>query len=336
MVLMEQNATGGQSSAPRLTPVVSVSFPAADALVGDTLALVAVHNGNVVHEHYGEGISADSTLISWSMAKSFTHALVGMAVSDGLLNIDDTHLFPEWDHDERSTISLRHLLAMSSGLKWVEDYVDDKVSDVIDMLFGSGPFAGDHAAFAINKTLEAAPGTLYKYSSGTTNIITKVLARAVGEKPGESSAMSSFMQTRLFDPLGMTSAVAKFDAAGNFVGSSYIYATARDFAKFGNLYLNDGVVNGERLLPEGWVHYAAQIVGHEDEMNWDYGAHWWIPPGDPKAIVAHGYQGQILWVAPHRNLVLVRLGITDAEFGHDVREQLLGIAAQFPETASER
>jgi len=333
VVLMEQNATGGQSSAPRLKPVVSVSFPAADALIGDTLALVAVHEGNVVHEHYGEGISADSTLISWSMAKSITHALVGMAVSDGLLNIDDTHLFPEWDHDERATISLRHLLAMSSGLEWVEDYVDDKVSDVIDMLFGSGPFAGDHAAFAINKPLEVAPGTLYKYSSGTTNIITKVLARALGEKPGESSAMSAFMQTRLFDPLGMTSAIAKFDVTGNFVGSSYVYATARDFAKFGDLYLNDGVINGERLLPEGWVQYAGEIVGHEDEMNWDYGAHWWIPPGDPQSIVAHGYQGQILWVAPRRNLVLVRLGITDAEFGHNVREQLLNIALQFPETS---
>lgn len=336
MVLMEQNATGGQSSAPRLKPVVSVSFPAADALIGDTLALVAVHEGQVVHEHYGEGVSAETTLISWSMAKSITHALVGIAVLDGLLDIDDTHLFPEWEHDERSTISLRHLLAMSSGLEWVEDYVDDKVSDVIDMLFGSGQFVGDHAAFAINKPLEAAPGTLYKYSSGTTNIVTKVLARALGEKQGESHAMSNFMQSRLFDPLGMTSAVAKFDAVGNFVGSSYIYATARDFAKFGNLYLNDGVSSGQRLLPEGWVQYAGKIVGHEVEMNWDYGAHWWIPPGDPKSIVAHGYQGQILWVAPHRDLVVARLGITDAEFGHDVREQLLSIALQFPETAGAR
>ena len=311
--------------------MVSVSFPAADALIGDTLALLAVHDGEVVHEYYGEGISAQSTLISWSMAKSITHALVGMAVLDGRMSLDDTRLFPEWANDERSTISLRHLLAMSSGLSWVEDYVDGDVSDVIEMLFGSGVHAGDHAAYAINKPLEAQPGTLYKYSSGTTNIVTKLLARALGEKPGESSAVSTYMQTRLFDVLGMSSAVAKFDASGNFVGSSYVYATARDFAKFGELYLHDGVWNGTRLLPEGWVRYAGEIAGHEDEMNWDYGAHWWIPPGDPKAIVAHGYQGQLLWVAPHRNVVLVRLGITDAEFGDDVRNQMLDIALQFPD-----
>ncbi len=310
--------------------MVSVSFPAADALIGDTLALLAVHNGRIVYEHYGSGVTADSTLISWSMAKSITHALVGMAVGDGLMSLDDTNLFPEWEGDGRSEISLRHLLAMSSGLEWVEDYVDGSVSDVIEMLFGNGEFAGNHAAFAINKPLEAAPGSLYKYSSGTTNIITKLLARALGEKPGESSAVQSFMQLRLFGPLGMTSAVAKCDATGNFVGSSYVYATARDFAKFGELYLNDGVVNGQRILPEGWVRYAGDLVGHEDEMNWDYGAHWWIPPGDPRAIVAHGYQGQIIWVAPHRNLVLVRLGITDAEFGDAVRNQLLSIALQFP------
>ncbi len=311
--------------------MVSVSFPAADALIGDTLALLAVHNGEVVHEHYGEGVSAESTLISWSMAKSITHALVGMAVLDGRMSLDDTHLFPEWANDERSTISLRHLLNMSSGLAWVEDYVDGEVSDVIEMLFGSGEFAGNHAAFAINKPLEATPGNLYKYSSGTTNIITRLLARALGEKPGESNVVSRFMQTRLFDVLGMASATAKFDASGNFVGSSYVYATARDFAKFGALYLSDGVWNGTRLLPEGWVQYAGEIVGHEDEMNWDYGAHWWIPPGDPKAIVAHGYQGQLLWVAPHRSLVLVRLGVTDAVYGDAVRNQLLNIALQFPE-----
>lgn len=314
--------------------MVSVSFPAADALISDTLALLAVHNGEVVHEHYGEGVTADSTLISWSMAKSITHALVGMAVLDGRMSLEDTNLFPEWANDERSTITLRHLLAMSSGLAWVEDYVDGEVSDVIEMLFGSGEYAGDHATFAINKPLEATPGSLYKYSSGTTNIVTKLLARALGEKPGESTVVSNYMQSRLFDVLGMSSAVAKFDAAGNFVGSSYVYATARDFAKFGALYLNDGVWNGQRLLPEGWVRYAGDNAGHEDEMNWDYGAHWWIPPGDPKAIVAHGYQGQLLWVAPHRNLVLVRLGVTDAEHGDAVRNQLLSIALQFPETSA--
>lgn len=314
--------------------MVSVSFPAADALIGDTLALLVVHQGKILHEHYGTGVSSDSTLISWSMAKSMTHALVGMAVGDGLMSLDADTLFPEWTGDDRSKITLRHLFAMSSGLEWVEDYVDGEVSDVIAMLFGDGDFAGDHAGYAIHKSLEAAPGSMYKYSSGTTNIITKLLSQALGEKPGESTVVQSYMQTRLFDVLGMSSASAKFDATGNFVGSSYVYATAHDFAKFGQLYLNDGVWNGERLLPHGWVEYAGQVNGHEEEMNWDYGAHWWIPPSDPKSIVAHGYQGQLIWVAPHRDVVIVRLGVTDAEFGDAVREQLLNIALQFPEVGA--
>ena len=197
-----------------------------------TLALVVVHNGRIVREFYGPDTDASATLISWSMAKSITQALVGMAVGDGLLSIEDDHLFPEWENDDRANITLGHLLNMSSGLEWVEDYVDDKLSDVIEMLFGSEKFVGDHAAYAASKNLEAKPGTKYVYSSGTTNLVTKILSRALGEKPGSTDAMSKFMQDRLFDPLGMRSAVPRFDASGNFVGSSYVYATARDFARF--------------------------------------------------------------------------------------------------------
>ena len=143
-----------------------------------TLALVVVHNGRVVREMYGPDTDASTTLISWSMAKSITQALVGMAVGDGLLSIEDTHLFPEWEHDERAHITLGHLLNMSSGLQWLEDYVDDKSSDVIEMLFGSEKFVGDHAAYAASKNLEATPGSKYLYSSGTTNLVTRILARA--------------------------------------------------------------------------------------------------------------------------------------------------------------
>ncbi len=225
-----------------------------------TLALVVVHNGHVVREFYGPETDAPTTLISWSMAKSITQALVGMAVGDGLLSIHDDHLFPEWKNDGRADITLGNLLNMTSGLEWVEDYVDDKASDVIEMLFGSEKFVGDHAAYAASINLEAKPGTKYLYSSGTTNLVTKILARALGEKPGSTDAMSKFMQERLFDPLGMQSAIPRFDASGNFVGSSFVYATARDFARFGYLYLNDGMWNGSRLLPEGgWNIRALQL-----------------------------------------------------------------------------
>jgi CubicO group peptidase (beta-lactamase class C family) len=135
------------------------------------------------------------------MAKSITQALVGMAVGDGLLSIEDTHLFPEWENDERADITLGHLLNQMSGLEWVEDYVDNEVSDVIEMLFGSEKFVGDHAAYAASKKLEAKPGTKYVYSSGTTNLVTRILARALGEEPGSTDAMSKFMQDRLFGPI---------------------------------------------------------------------------------------------------------------------------------------
>ena len=300
-----------------------------------TLALVIVHNGRIVREFYGPETDASTTLISWSMAKSITQALVGMAVGDGLLSITDDHLFPEWEHDDRASITLGNLLNMSSGLEWVEDYVDDKSSDVIEMLFGSEKFVGDHAAYAASKNLEAQPGTKYLYSSGTTNLVTKILSRALGEQPGSTDAMSKFIKERLFEPLGMRSAIPRFDDSGNFVGSSYVYATARDFARFGYLYLNDGIWNGSRLLPEGWVDYSRTSVARDPDNNLDYGAHVWMFPNDPGSIAALGYEGQFTWASPRRNLVVVRLGKTNAEYGPQLRSELSKIVGAFPAQASD-
>ena len=299
-----------------------------------TLALVIVHNGRIVREFYGPETDASTTLISWSMAKSITQALVGMAVGDGLLSIADDHLFPEWEHDDRARITLGNLLNQMSGLEWVEDYVDDKASDVIEMLFGSGN-GGDHAAYAASKSLEAQPGTKYLYSSGTTNLVTKILSRALGEQPGSTDAMSKFMKERLFEPLGMSSAIPRFDDSGNFVGSSYVYATARDFARFGYLYLNDGIWNGSRLLPEGWVDYSRTSVARDPDNNLDYGAHVWMFPNDPGSIAALGYEGQFTWASPRRNLVVVRLGKTNAEYGPQLRSELSKIVGAFPAQASD-
>ena len=301
-----------------------------DPAVGETSALVVIHNGRIVREVYGPDADVDSTLISWSIAKTITQALVGMAVEDGLLSLDQKNLFPEWSNDERSTISLRHLLNMASGLEWREDYVDDQASDVIDMLFGDNEFSGDHAAFAIAKKLEAKPGSKYSYSSGTTNIITKLLAQVLGEKSGSSLVMQEFMQSRLFDPLGMASAKARFDASGNFVGSSYVYATARDFARFGLLYLNDGAWGSSQILSREWVRFAGSAFAHDSENGFDYGGHMWISPDDEGSMLSLGYQGQHIWVSPRRNLVLVRLGVTDAAIAPNLHAQLLRIIRAFP------
>jgi len=295
-----------------------------------TLALVVVHNGRVVREMYGPETDSSTTLISWSMAKSITQALVGMAVGDGLLSIDDDHLFPEWEQDDRANITLGNLLNMVSGLEWVEDYVDNKSSDVIEMLFGSEKFVGDHASYAASKKLEATPGSKYLYSSGTTNLVTKILSRALGEKHKSTEAMSKFMQDRLFGPLGMRSAVPRFDDAGNFVGSSYVFATARDFARFGYLYLTDGMWNGLRLLPEGWVDYSRTSIARDPDNGLDYGAHVWMFPNDPGSIAAVGYEGQFTWASPRRNLVVVRLGKTNDEYGPHLRDELSKIVGAFP------
>ncbi|MFM8794319.1 MAG: serine hydrolase domain-containing protein [Acidimicrobiales bacterium] len=299
---------------------------------GTTLALLVVHDGRVVLEHYGGGAGPGTTLISWSVAKSITHALVGVAVGDGVLSTAERDLFPEWGSDARSGITLQHLLNMSSGLAWNEDYVDGSVSDVIEMLFGSDGKGGhdDHAAFAASKPLLHPPGTAYMYSSGTTNLVTRVLSRALGEVPPSNAVMDGFMRTRLFGPLGMTSATPKFDRSGNFVGSSFVYATARDFARFGWLYANDGMWDGSRVLPAGWVEHGRTWTATDPENGVGYGAHWWLEPRLPGSMAAFGYEGQNVWVVPDRDLVLVRLGKTDAELGPALRTALVGLVRAFP------
>lgn len=292
-----------------------------------TLAQLVIHKGEIVSETYEPEVTAQTTLISWSMAKSITHALVGIAQMDGLLNVADSQLFPGWESDNRRNITLQHLLEMRSGLSWVEDYVDGDASDVIDMLFGSGK--DDVAAYAIAQPLVAAPGAEWVYSSGTTNIVTRLLGNALGDATGSHVNIESFMRSRLFDAIGMK-AEPKYDAAGTFVGSSYVYATARDFAKFGLLYLHDGVCNGVRILPEGWVDHARAQHAFDEETGLGYGAHWWTLPGERNSLVAAGYEGQYIMVIPDRDLVVVRLGKTVAELRNSVVAELRVVIEQFP------
>ena len=292
-----------------------------------TLAQLVMHKGEIVSEIYGPQVTAQTTLISWSMAKSMTHALVGIAQMDGLLNVAESHLLPEWRSDDRRNITLQQLLEMRSGLSWVEDYVDGDASDVIEMLFGSGK--DDIARYAIAQPLATAPGAEWVYSSGTTNIVTRLLGNALGDANGSHVNIERFMRSRLLDAIDMY-AEPKFDAAGTFVGSSYVYATARDFAKFGLLYLRDGVCNGVRILPEGWVDHARTQHVFDEETGLGYGAHWWTLPGERNSLVAAGYEGQYIMVIPDRDLVVVRLGKTVAELRNTVVAELRGVIEQFP------
>lgn len=303
---------------------------------GLSLALVVRQHGEVVAERYGvqpanifqpeTAITAESSLTSWSMAKSITHAAIGLLVVDGSIDVDAPAAVPEWAGTDKAAITLLQLLEMRSGLRFVEDYVDDEVSHCIEMLFGeSGP---SHAAYAAALPLDHPPGTFYNYSSGTTNIIARIIGDIVhgapGGSPGERRAgVEAFLQERLFGPVGMSSAAPKFDAAGDFVGSSYVYATARDFATFGELYLHDGVTSrGVRILPEGWSDHARGFSALDPDNGCVYGRHWWMWPGIPDSLACHGHEGQYVVVVPDRDVVLTHLGKTPADASAGLRARL--------------
>ena len=289
-----------------------------------TYAVVVVQRGTVVAERYQgrlehfdrppDAVTRQSLLLSWSMAKSMLHAVVGMLVGDGRLDIDTPADVPEWSSadDPRHAITLRQLLAMRDGLDFVEDYVDERVSDVIEMLFGAGQ--ADMAHFAADRPLAAPPGERFNYSSGTSNIISSVVARTVGA----AQPYEQFLCQHLFDRIGMHSARPEFDAAGTWVASSYVRASARDFARFGLLYLRDGVWDGTRLLPEGWVDYGRTIES-VDPIDGPYGAHWWGVDDDTLGTFrASGYEGQSITICPTLDLIVVRLGKTAAEHYPDL------------------
>ena len=310
----------------RFASLIDQAFVTPDDL-GETWAVVVVHGGRLVFERYGVGRAADDTCRSWSVAKSITHALTGILVGDGRLDVFAPADAPEWRAagDRRAAITLDQLLRMSSGLKFTEAYVPGEPSDVIEMLFGTG--AADVAAFAASFPLAHAPDSFFSYLSGTTNIVCRALARVSGA-PG--AGFEAFMRERLFEPLGMASAVARFDGAGTFIGSSFVFATARDFARFGLLYLRDGIWRGRRILPEGWVDYARTPTFQQpDCVDGPYGAHWWLDLAGPGSFSANGYEGQYIVVCPDRDLVIVRHGVTPEANQPLVQAWLKDLAALF-------
>ncbi|NJM25202.1 MAG: serine hydrolase, partial [Bacteroidia bacterium] len=210
----------------------------------NTHAVVVLYKGHIIAEEYAAGFDRHSPMMGWSMTKSIMNALVGLLVKDGKLNVDAPALVAEWN-DDRKNITLNDLLHASSGLAWSESYFTP--GDFHNMFTHSD----DKGGYAAAKPLEAPPNTLFEYSSGTSNLISKIIRQTVGD-----SAYYKFPYERLFNKIGMRDVFIEPDASGTFVGSSYGYASARDWARFGLLYLNDGVWNGERILPEGWVKYT--------------------------------------------------------------------------------
>ncbi len=287
-----------------------------------TRAVVVVYRGQIVGERYAPLFDQHTPLLGWSMTKSVVHALIGILIKEGKLALTDPVQAPEWPEPSHasSVITVDHLLQMTSGIEFDENYANP-LADVTHMLLRTP----DMASYAASKKLVAEPGSRWSYSSGTTNILSRVIRRAVGH-----SDYHAFPHRALFQPLGMNSAVLETDASGTFVGSSYVYATARDWAKFGLLYLQDGIWNGERLLPEGWVQHAitpaSSIPGHA------FGAHFWVripdeyTSGGDASLIPHdafhavGHAGQFITVIPSCELVVVRLGLSRSasSWQHDI------------------
>jgi CubicO group peptidase (beta-lactamase class C family) len=291
-----------------------------------TRGVVVVHKGRIIAERYSEGFGPDAPQIGWSMGKSFLNALVGTLVKDGRLRLDLNRLLPQWQGagDPRSAITVDNLLRMVSGLDFDAPHAQ-MMSDTRKMLF----LKGDSAAYAASEKLSSPVGSKWFYASGSTTLLASALRTALG---GSQAQYFSYPHKALFGPLGMNSAVMEVDEEGTFLAPAFVYASARDWARFGLLYLNDGVWEGKRILPEGWVKTSLTPT---PQSGGQYGAHLWLKipnflrPEYPSAHHAPedaffmlGHDGQMVAIIPSRELVVVRLGLTRRRNAWDHEEFL--------------
>lgn len=263
-----------------------------------TRGIVILYKNKLIAERYGDGFNQSTPLLGWSMNKSIINALVGIMKKQNRLDLADKNLFKDWANDERKNIALNDLMHMSSGLDWDEGY--GGLSDVTKMLYKTGTASG----YAIDKAFSTKPGATWIYSSGTSNIISQYIRNTINND-GE---YYNFPYKELFKKIGAPSFYYETDANGTFVGSSFGYATTRDWAKFGLLYLNDGVANGERILPERWVNYSYTPA---KASKGQYGAQFWLnPDSEIDEFNCVGHHGQLVSIIPSKNLVIVRLGLS--------------------------
>lgn len=315
--LATHDATPALPESGQLNPALEAALDEAfiepsEASHRQTRAIVVMHRGLIVAERYAAPFDRNTPLIGWSMSKSITNTLLGLLAKDARFELDDPAPVPEWqsDDDPRKAITMRQMLQMSSGLDFAEVYNPGSVTT--NMLF-TEPSAGEYAAAA---PLAYEPGSRWYYSSGTTNILARIVRDMVG---GTAAAVHDFNRRRLYEPLGITSLVLEPDASGAPVGSSFSYATARDWARLGQFWLQDGVWQDQRLLPEGWMQWSTQAASAAP--NGEYGAQFWLnrgvngvgrpSPDLPETMfMANGFNGQSVVVFPEQDLVVVRLGFT--------------------------
>jgi CubicO group peptidase (beta-lactamase class C family) len=277
----------------------------------NTRALLVVHNGFILGEAYAQGADSTTPLLGWSMAKSLTSVMLGNLELRGLLNLDASPEFSEWVNDERSKIKITDLLTMSDGLDFSEQY--NPGDDATTMLFTS-PSASD---FTLARPLAHEPGTRFNYSSGSANVLSRIYLDVLG---GPQQSYDDY-KTNIAGPLGFQNAVFEVDASGVFFGSSYLYASARDWARLGQLMVNGGAINGRKIVSQDWIDRATAPNTTENQKA--YGYQWWLNRGNehlrwpdiPRdAYAAQGNRQQNMMIVPSKNAVIVRLGWTAGRY----------------------
>ncbi len=320
---------------PAPTPMPTEIDTAAQAIVDsedlagpNMRAIVVLRDGEVIAERYGEGFTDDTPLLGWSMTKTVTAALLGRLEQAGIVSRDDAGLFASWSEDARAGVTVADLLGMASDLTWNEGY--GTVSDVTRMLYLEPDMGSFVEAAALDTEDGSAIGKTWNYSSGTTILLSRYWQGKVGPEA------VNLPRQALFTPLGMTSAIIEPDAAGALVGGSYMYATARDWARFGQFLLQDGVWNGERLLPAGYVDWMME-EHPASEGQYARGHLWRAPPrrseerGDAvdanlsDTVWLAGHDGQSVAIDRATGLVVVRLGLTPSKLGYRPENLLLAL-----------
>ncbi len=295
----------------KLNAAVAKAFDANGKKEKRTRSVLVIYKDKIIAEKYDTGFNKESKILGWSMTKSITATLFGILQKQGKIEVLKPAPIPEWANDERSKITINDLLHMNSGLEWEEDYT--KICDATKMLFQ----AEDMSQEQLKKPAQFKPNSHWNYSSGTTNLLSGILRRQFKTH----QEYLDFWYSALIDKIGMSSMLVETDMAGNYVGSSYGWATTRDWSKFGLLYLHKGNWNGDQLFDENWAKYVATPT---DGSKGDYGAHFWLNAGGhysnaPRDMYsANGFQGQKVFIIPSQDLVIVRMGLTeDAKFDFD-------------------
>ncbi|OLP44485.1 serine hydrolase domain-containing protein [Rhizobium oryziradicis] len=296
------------------------------ALMGQGMrAVLVMRGGKLIGEAYGKGFGPNTPLLGWSMTKTVTAALVGLRVQAGAMRLDQDHLFPQWSGDGRSAIKLSDLMAMQSGLMFDEDYSD--LADVTRMLY----LERDQVGFVASRPLIATPGTTFAYSTGSAVLVSRLWMNSL---PTQADALR-YPKDALFTPLGMTSATLEADENGTFDGGSYLYATARDWGKFAQMLLQDGVWNGKRLLPIGYLGMMQQRTKASNGI-YTQGFMWRVGPqpsaqseaGLPADTVwMQGHDGQTIAIVPSAGLIVMRMGLTPLSVGYKPQNLLRAVVA---------